>query len=55
MFFIKWTEYKPKATISREDLEVYRSKWTVDTEIARKIRYVTENRLAGNSVNKNVS
>lgn len=44
-------EYKPKPTISREALEKYRAKWTIDTDHGRRVRYVTENRLAGNSAN----
>lgn len=44
-------EYKPKATITREQLEAYRKQWTTESEIGRKVRYITESRLAGNQAN----
>jgi len=44
-------QYKPKATLTREQLETYRKNWTTESEIGRKVRYVTESRLAGNMAN----
>lgn len=44
--------YKPTPTMTREKLEEYRKKWTVDNEVGRQYRFQTETRTAGNAVNK---
>jgi hypothetical protein len=43
--------YKPKAVLTREQLETYRKNWTTESEIGRQVRYVTESRIAGNMAN----
>eukprot|EP01036_Dinobryon_divergens_P026673 gene26674-35349_t len=44
--------YKPTPTMTREKLEEYRKKWTIDNEVGRQYRFQTETRTAGNAVNK---
>lgn len=38
--------------MTREKLEEYRKKWTMDNEVGRQYRFQTETRTAGNAANK---